>query len=468
MLVRKGIDGNTRLCLIHFWIKWFVRDVYRQANDKDNQREGVRGYPLRGKWFDIGTDTDLIAANLWFGNNIILKKVTTVADLRLAQENNMLTDHYFLLCRELEIDGQKREIRIYFKSSDKICKLRESTEGDIPSVEDIKTAASHEQNWELLEPALYRKKKFRKQALKYPLLISGGVFLFDTHGSRLDVDEQGLSYNILSPDRTLLPLLEKDLGAPTDPGRLTTSAGRMDILDLRQVCYGELCEEFIFYGTEQLNGQMMLYVCAPDEFHDIRRRTLNRILDRGIEIPGLERARIEYQAKMDDENIDIVQRISPNELILPKSQSWSVEIYLDDILQSRCDGVVTIPDKQNGTLEFRIVSTADLSHFNPRIGVDLRINCVGRLMGIADGDGYQRRPFLMHAGEVRRYYKGMLNRTRDELLDYLFDSQRESARVFAIGDSKTGRLSQFKAPVPVLSFTTSVKYLMNLIDYIVK
>lgn len=156
--------------------------------------------------------------------------------------------------------------------------------------------------------------------------------------------------------------------------------------------------------------------------------------------------------------------IPPTEIVLPRSWSWSVEIYLDDILQSKCENVVVIPDQDNATIEFRIVCTADMTGFRSRPESDRHGRRVGRLMGIVDGDGYERRSLLVRAADIRNYYNKMRQRDSKEILDYLFQSQHDSVTVLATGEGRTGRFTEFESRMPALTFTTSVRYLMDLLD----
>lgn len=444
-------------------LKWFVLSVYPPervlTEEKRERGEGVRGYELRGKWFDIGMRADLIEAVVWFAKTVV-NTLETVADLKLVQRTDDLNDRYFLLCHQIEIDIYERRICIYCQSSDPICKLSSGVFGRVPSVSEIKKQAKRVAYWSELRKALQGETAFERRVLASPVLLSGGVFLFDSTPSVL----QG-GHSRLRLDRTLLPLLEKDAGALTDAGRLTTPAGRMDILDLAQVCYAELAEEMIFYGTSRVTEQTTIYCCAPPEQRKTKQRVLHNIIDKRIEIPGLDHARIATQAALEnEEQIDIVEIIPPTEIVLPRSWSWSVEIYLDDILQSKCENVVVIPDQDNATIEFRIVCTADMTGFRSRPESDRHGRRVGRLMGIVDGDGYERRSLLVRAADIRNYYNKMRQRDSKEILDYLFQSQHDSVTVLATGEGRTGRFTEFESRMPALTFTTSVRYLMDLLD----
>jgi hypothetical protein len=261
-----------------------------------------------------------------------------------------------------------------------------------------------------------------------------------------------------------LPLLEKDAGAPVDAGRLTTPAGRVDILDLVQTSFSEMAEEMIFYGASKETEQPTIYCCAPPELTNIKQKTLRRILDKRIQIPEIDPTRIREQANFADEEIALVEIIQPTTVVLPSSWAWSVEMYLDGEPQAKSENVILIPDQDNATLEFRFICTADLTGLHSPAAGNKRGRRVGKLMGIADGDNYGRRVFLFKLSEICNYYNDMHRKDATEILDYLFQSQHDSVTALAVTDGQTGRFAQFEAKMPALTFTTSVRRLVELLN----
>ena len=452
-----------------FLLKWFITDVYRyDKSSSEKQRKqgiGVRGYPLKGEWFDIGRKADLIAAIKYYVDHVLME-MTTVEDLLLAERTEGLNDKYFLLCHRISVNPDQGVIRLDFTEKDPICKLNDEVPGDILKVDDVKEASQEESYWQqLIQSIVQRKGTFdaKNTPLSTPLLVSGGVFLLDSVGGH--ITKKGTR---LPKSRTLIPLLEKDPGKHADAGRLTTPAGRMDRLDLRRVCYEELLEEMIFYGAKQNAESPRIFAIAPIEFRDAKRRVLKRILEKNVTIPGIDRERIAVQSRLAAKDISIVEVIPPSDVSLPKHLAWSVEIYLGDDCQSVCENVIVIPDEKNGTLEFRVVCFADITGTpsGQRPICNTFSRQVGSLLGIADGDGFSRRPFIISARSFLRYYKKMNSRQKEDILQYLMDSQHDSVDIIATGSHGTGRFENFDCQMPVLPLTTSVRYLAELLEHL--
>jgi len=436
------------------FLKYLIIDKfpYEESNSEDmrSQNIGVRGYELKGEWFDIGRKSDLMAALSYYIDNY-LSEMNYVEDLLLAERTYKLNDKYFLLCHRISINSKEGNIKMFFKPKDKICKLNKDFLGDISTVEEIKSDSSKSIYWSKLNKALVERcEDFDavKLPLSAPLLISGGV---------------------LPRSRTLVPLLEKDPSSPTDPGRLTTPAGRIDMLDLRQVCYAELAEEMIFYYLKSISDSPRIIAISPIEQRDIKRKILKTILRNNVNIPGTDYDKIVFQSRLPEKEIDIVDIIPPSDISLPKEISWTVEFYLEEDCQSICENVVVIPDQKNGTLEFRIACYADITGtpINESPLCNNYSKQVGNLLGIADGDGYSRRPYLISAQSFQRYFKKMHNRDKDKILTYLMDSQQDALEIVASGRPGDGRFESFECKMPLLPFTTSVKYLAQILDYII-
>ena len=83
-------------------------------------------------------------------------------------------------------------------------------------------------------------------------------------------------------------------------------------------------------------------------------------------------------------------------------------------------------------------------------------------MGIADGDGYERRPFLFKAEDFVRDCDKLRAMGAEGLRKYLFSSQVESTQVLAIGSGKAGRFKTLNARMALPLCTTSVAGLADL------
>ena len=58
----------------------------------------------------------------------------------------------------------------------------------------------------------------------------------------------------------------------------------------------------------------------------------------------------------------------------------------------------------------------------------------GRLIGVADGDGYRRRTFFIAAEELAEYYDRILGMGKKRLVEYLFSSETATVTITAVGD----------------------------------
>jgi NDP-sugar pyrophosphorylase family protein len=447
-------------------LEWFIRVRHgfnaRDAMNNRNRGFGVRGYQLQGEWFDIGLRSDLSAA-IKFYIDRHLRRTETVDDLVLADRTNELSDKYYFLCHRLQIDVAKRKIKIHFENRDKLCRLDANLPGEIPTIQQIRNDARTSIDWPGITRAIDGKKSFspRRGKLQHPLLLSGGVFLFDSNnpgGGRL----HGL--------RTLIPFLERGLSTIFDPARLTTPAGRMDMLDLQRVCYQEMMEEMIFYSADRRTGALKLKCVAPANFYLAGKRLLQRILTKRLNIPGLITDQLRDELRLDDNQMTLVERVLPTPIILPKEWGWNVEIYLDQDLHSVCPDAFVFCDQENATLEFRVAAFADITEHvgNTQPDLDSIGKKIGNLLGIADGEGYNQRPFLISALELKNYYKYIKGLPKaDDFRDLLLKSQLCSANVLATGRAADGRFEKFNVKMPVLAVTSSVRCLMDLLEVII-
>jgi NDP-sugar pyrophosphorylase family protein len=451
-------------------LAWFVQDVFSDSNsdldDLRRQRIGVRGYELQGEWFDIGRVPDLLAATKYYLDRYLLC-METVDDLLLADMARELNDKYFLLCHRLEIVPRKRTIKMCFEGSDKICKLHADLPGNIQSIDEVREASSAASYWSGIIRALRESSNKLKLDLVPPILISGGVFLFDT----VDADNSpGRGGTRLGRRRTLIPLLERDAASKADPGRLTTPAGRMDTLDLRQVCFRELYEEMVFYAD--LKGSPVIRCFVPPGYmRDVRRAVLQRLVRNRVSIPNIPSERLLFESQLPEKKIELVTISVPHQIQFPEKVGWKIQFWLGGELRSECDNVIIIPDKDNGTLELRLAYFADITetHDNAFPVCNRYSKQVGSLLGIADGDGHLRRPFLISAESLQAYYTKIKNLGKQgRIVDYLTSSHRDSVDIVAVGRPGDGRFEEFECRMPTLALTTSVRYLAELLDTLLR
>jgi hypothetical protein len=290
-------------------------------------------------------------------------------------------------------------------------------------------------------------------------LISGGVFLIDRAGEP--------TYQSGS---ALVPFFIRDFNAKVDAGRLTTAAGRMDKLDLLDVCVSEHTEEMVFFGQTAGSEQTRILVCAPSEWRPIAKEsTLGRLIDKHIAVPGIDPKQIAIERKRKTGLIAEPETLS---LCPPSERSWGIRIFYRDSaiekweLRHEYRNFVLIPDQKSATLEFRVIWLTSLTSETIDEGppqVNNEIAALGRLLGIVDGDGYSRTAMLVKAQDFIEYVSQMRSRSIDETL---FSSDTEDGaalRIEASTDGRTGRLSSFRRRLPVAPLTTSVSALAALL-----
>jgi hypothetical protein len=294
-----------------------------------------------------------------------------------------------------------------------------------------------------------------------------------------------------------IPLLERDYYAPSDRGRITTPAGRMDDLNIEAFCFSELVEETIFYGFEK--GRFRLFTVFPDSFKDqykVKEKLVQEILKNNIAIPGLDITTL--RRKKDDKDfIDkLVEVISPKKISIPQDNLinpgdnqndkfgfWNVQIKIDGRLSPKLvKDVYVIYDEQNYTIEFRIAAFANISNRLEVIGY-VGEHSFGRLTGIADGDGYRRRTFIISADQLAAYRTNVIAAdTEGKLHNILLESQSnvqttqannnasmQEVELERLGDGfNAGRFSGSNIKLPVVTLTTSMNYMAELTQSIIK
>jgi len=427
----------------------------------------VNGYEFTGRWWDFGTEGDY-GDLLWVLNSKRLR-IRTVNDLIRAKQADALPDACFLLGRRFVVNPNERTITITFQGDDTLC-------GDEKYVGKEMTKNEVEKRTLQLKDELQRLEKAINQPVdeevridfdeRSGILLSGGVFLYDTPAGSLD-------------DKFYIPLLERDYTASADPGRFTTPAGRLDDLNLRALCYSELMEEFVFYGFEGDN--VRLFTIFPDPLahnYRVEEKLIKRLLSKNIQIPGMDREKLKNLARNPESNWnEVVTRISPFEPALQDKKDmkdepfWTVKIEVKGRLSPEpVNSVYVIFDRKNCTLEFRLVAFAQISGFVPQkkqMTSQSPYN-FGRLIGIADGDGYRRRTFLIGARQLADYYKEIRKQSKEGLEDYLFNSGTGSVKIARMGDgANAGRFIASDINVPVLPLTTSVYAMAKLTDKLI-
>jgi hypothetical protein len=226
-------------------------------------------------------------------------------------------------------------------------------------------------------------------------------------------------------------------------------------------------EEFLFYGVAKTQ-RPTLFCMVDDESDDenaAREAVLSVLRKSRIQVPGL--------TSRDIESRDAVERITePVGLFkVAPPVCWKLEIFLEretatgsrqEHTVSSRSGFAVIPDERNHTLEFRILRWGDITKITSEIVTPTASTMqIGQLRGIADGDGYNRIPFVMTGEALIKYGQQVGAANADELRSVLRRSQLEPLEVLAVGDGFDGRFTQFQTRLPFLFTTTSVDFLLE-------
>jgi len=438
-----------------YFLEWLVKN-----------KTSVRAVDFsEGTWVDVGTPSSFLTTIVHMSRELIERPQST-RDLDVLGSTENLSDRYYFLCHQAEItnDGNSNSISLYFQGSDAIATLNANAADD-KRVIAVKSVRGNRNKNEAFWSAVRGKgARFstpgKPKRLEAPVLISGGVFLIDPAGEP--------HYTL---GDALVPLFVRDFGAPVDAGRLTTAAGRMDKLDLMDVCVSELAEEMIFFGESQAGGMSHILVCAPPEWQALARDTaLSQLVEKRILVPGIDSKRIEIDRR---KPAGLTNSVLTNVLPPPSQFNWRVRILYRDSdqeefqLRHEYKDLILIPDRPSATLEFRALWLSSITTAN--VGNAPLYNketaSLGRLLGIVDGDGYSRTALLVHAHELVSYVDATKERP---IAETMFASDREDGpalKIVAATDGHTGRFSSSERRLPVAPLTTSVYWFTEILRY---
>jgi len=444
-----------------YFIEWLA--------GKQGSAESVRAVPFEdGTWVDVGTPASFLTAIVKLSKNLIERPQST-RDLDVLESTKDLSDKYYFLCHRARISRteQNNIISLYFQGDDSIATLNKLVADgkhviDVNQIVD-KNKKGNYKFWKILnnpEPSEFSPNNGEPLELESPLLISGGIFLIDRAGDQ--AYQRGSA---------LVPLLIRDFGAPIDAGRLTTASGRMDKLDLIDVCVSEHAEEMIFFGSIDTNphGSARILICTPPQWRDLARETiLTRLSKRENLVPLLDPNQIEFERR---EGVPLVTvGVETFTLAPPPKHNWKVLIYYRDSkmdkwqLRHEYKNFVLIPDQKSATLEFRllwlsaITSTGKIPVFNGNTA------SLGRLFGIVDGDGYSRTALMVKAQGLVDYIKRIKQQSIEEILFASDNKEKPALDAIAVTDGSTGRFVKSGRKLPLAPLTTSVSFFAELLD----
>ena len=418
-----------------------------------SEKRKLKGYELPGVWVNIGTKTGYLSSIIQLTANL-LRQPKSAKELFAMGDAMALSDKSYFLCDKVKIDSKGRTIYLDFFGNDKIAVLDSNKASDnVLTVEQVKKGNINKKFWKAITQetdyfwdANTQKPDYIKKTLTSPILISGGVFLLNQP-----------HYDTFNPEKAQVPLLMRDIAAKADPLRLTMPAGRMDKLNLADVCISELAEEMIFFGGE--TGHQVLFI-APEGYESKVFKIVKSRLSKGkVIVPGLDPAKI-------NENSYLVN--SPGKILPPpNSRGWKVQIrYTEDeknpdwiVTQQPIDEFALIPDKPAATLEFRLTVASNLTkpdYGNPS-KFDQTTLKLGNLRGVIDGDGYERMVLFVSYEELKKYVQE-LDKKGGKVLKKS-DPHNDALPIIAITDGKSGRFRKipdnYRLSVAALTTTLS-------------
>jgi NDP-sugar pyrophosphorylase family protein len=421
----------------------------------------------RGHWIDVGTPSSYLASIVEITRQLI-ERPSCARELDVLGTTENLSDRFYFTCKRIRVSrqpGHQGSIDLHFQGDDSIAALSSKTDDRFVSIRDIrkKNQTDNSEFWNAVTGSgeiAYGDTAFRD--LDFPVLISGGVFLLDRGAA-----------SGYARGSALVPFFIRDFGAPVDAGRITTAAGRMDKLDLLDVCVSEHAEEMIFFGTESEHAaETRLMVCAPPRWRSAARASmLSRIEEKGLRLTGVDPQQLSLEAQGPT---GLIIEPETTSIRPPRDRSWTVSIYYRDsetapwTLRHQYEDFVLIPDRSSATLEFRVLWETSLVSGTVRkvgyVGPKHDTRSLGRLRGIVDGDGFRRTAALARAYDLISYVSTM---ERQRLADILFTSDGDSddgLKMVAATDGITGRFSSFERRLRIAPLTTSVRYLVELLS----
>jgi len=299
---------------------------------------------------------------------------------------NSPDDKHFIVGETVEFFPKKRLIKINLQNNNPLCVLKKDVDPELLSVEELITAAENVQK---------NFSDFKEQndfLVKNILLSSGTILLF---GKEVE--------------SAFVPLLKRDLGAPSDASRLTMTAGRLDSL-LNAGNYSELFEEMVVFGKSDGKDVIFIPKIPPNiKLPFDSKEVIRKAAARGG-VPGAS-----------DREIIFVE----NEAV-EMDMLWQVDMYIDSDLVETSRDIYLCPDWENNTLEFRQI-----------IMLDLPIEKGGPIEGIADGDGFGREISVISVKELMEYHEAIIS-SKIDLIDLILKSNNDYLVVAATTEPVNG------------------------------
>jgi len=437
---------------------YFLEYLFNKYSDK------FRSVPFEeGHWIDVGTPSSYLESIIKVTTDLI-KNPRNARELVALGSTDMLSDRSYFLCDKIKIQrgnqGKPNEITLTFHGDDKV-----ATSDNFEQIKyDNDNLEKNNELWDYLENTetheVYWDAKKDPKKLGSEILISGGVFLLD----RADKTkyERGSAR---------VPLLLRDINAPVDALRLTTPAGRMDKLDLVDVCFSEMAEEMIFFGG--CYGGKILVCSNKDYSEKVRRIIAAQILEKKIKVPAIDPLTISL---IKDKSKSDVFEEHLGEIIPPPSEgeTWTVKIEFkndgENVDESyTCNNMILIPDRYAATLEFRFFLEAPLtvSKTGEEAEANFDLSSIGILRGIVDGDGHGRTVFFVSAQELFNYYEKRKNVRYADVAFKSDNPNQDGLKILAMTDASTGRfVLPNKKRSFILSnalFTTAVSKMIEML-----
>jgi len=395
---------------------------------------------LPGLWVNVGTETGYLSSIIQLTTNL-LRQPKSAKELFAMGDAMFLSDKSYFLCNKVRVDSKEKSINLDFFGDDSVAVLSSNNASDnVLTVAQVREDnLANDIFWE----AIIKGEDYNEDKLPSPILISGGVFLLN----QPDIED-------FDSDKAQVPLLIRDITANVDPLRLTMPAGRMDKLNLSDVCISELAEEMIFFGGE--TGHQILVINPKDYGPKVEKIIRSRLSNGNFVVPGLDPAQFKEKSLLVN---------SPARILRPPNGGWKVQIrYKADnnsdwiITQKPFDEFALIPDKPAATLEFRLTVASNLTgEIGHPSTFDKNSLKLGTLRGVIDGDGYERMVLFVSYDDLKKYILTLEEKGGAVLKTS--DPHDDALPIIAITDGKSGRFRKipdnYRLSVAALTTTLS-------------
>ncbi len=328
------------------------------------------------------------------------------------------TDKHFLL-GNVNVNQEKREVRIFLTAAGELVKLNDQVEGKLPTIKEI-----------------VAQRNRTPEGIYTRMLLSGGAVI-------------GLGKNW---EDAQIVFLKRGSGAPSDPGYLTMPAGRMDDF-MEPHCYQEL-EEIVFFGTMGNDEVIFAPVPAGKALSEFNLATVAANFKKAAAkggVPGVEKRSIHF--------------LPMKEVSVPNT--WTIELFVDGEHRETMKNALVAVDEPNHTLEYRQMVLLDISLGEKVFYLgDNPAAPDGIIQGLADGEGFGCDLCVVSLSKLRAYREMILSADAEFLRSMFLKSQTPGLDVVVSTMPGGGVFSRFSWNSKKVKFpmTTTVEAFVKMMS----